>query len=662
MRGERGFSVASDTEARQRDLELRPRSRPGDVFEVAPGLLVVQHAGGGKANQYFLRGFDADHGTDLALSLDGVPFNNVSHGHGQGYADPNFIIPELVERVEVHEGPYHAEDGDFATAGAVNLRYLQRVPASSLTLQGGMYGQGRLLGIARTEQGTLRGYLAAELSHNDGPFVIPLDYNRTNVVGRWTWAPSDRAELTLTAMAYNGAWRASGQVPSRLTDDPSSGFSRFDAVDPSEGGQSERRALSLEGRRALGPGASVEALLYAVQYRFSLFSNFTFFAEDPERGDMIEQTDARTTVGLRGAWRAQHQAGAWRFRTSAGVQARADDIDNALYTAPGRARDETRARATVRQSALGVFAEEQVLPTRWLRLIAGVRADLFNFAVEDTRAERAMDDRSGVRSAGIVSPKATVVLAPSRALELYANFGSGFHSNDARGVVLRGTPVTPLARGLGYELGLRARVRDRLDLAISAWGLDLQSELVWVGDAGETDPRGPTRRVGVTAETRWAITRWLRADVDLSVVRARYTEAPAGQDAIALAPTLMVSAGIAGRHPSGVFGSLRLRAVGDRPADPAWRQVAQGFAVFSAQAGYRRGWWEVAVQAENLLDTPWREAQFGFASRLRSECTTPGAPRCDAPADGQRFGTVTDVHFTPGVPFTASLRLTLFLS
>lgn len=660
VRAQRPVSAASDDEVRQRDLELRPRTRPADLFEVAPGLLVVQHAGGGKANQYFLRGFDADHGTDVSLMVDGVPINNVSHGHGQGYSDPHFIIPELVDRVDVHAGPYHAEDGDFATAGSVNLRYRDRVRESSLNLQGGMFGTARFLGILRAGVGPVHGYIAGELYRTDGPFTNPLGYERFNGVGRWTWAPSERTRLGLTLMAYGGAWNASGQVPSRLTDDPRSGFSRFDSVDPTEGGQSSRRSLTFQLAHDFTPTSRLELSLYAVQYRLSIFSNFTFFAADPERGDMIEQTDDRVFVGLRAVWRRLDRAGAWRFRTTIGMQARADDIENGLHHSPGRLRAETVGTFSIRESSLGFFAEEEVSPTRWLRVMLGGRVDLFDFSVEDTRS---MPDpqSSGVRQASIANPKLSVIVSPWRWLDLFANGGGGFHSNDARGVVRRIAPVTPLTRAWGYEVGARARIARRLDLAFSAWGMDLASELVWVGDEGTTEARGPTRRLGLTGEVRWAITPWLRFDADVSVVDATYVNNAGNANAVALAPTLVASAGLSVRHPVGVFGSIRLRAVADRPATEDRSLQAQGFAIVNAQVGYRWRRLEFAVQVENLFDSEWREAQFASGTRLRNECLTAGSPGCNPPTDGARFGTIDDIHFTPGTPFSLQGRVSVYL-
>lgn len=621
---------------------------------------MVQHAGGGKANQYFLRGFDADHGTDLSLMVDGVPFNNVSHGHGQGYADPHFIIPELVERIDVHEGPYHAEDGDFATAGSINLRYLERVRESSLSAQGGMFGTGRLLGVVRAGAGPVNGYVAGELHRTDGPFTNPLNYMRFNGVGRWTWAPTDRTHVGLTLMAYGGAWNASGQVPSRLADNPSSGFSRFGSIDPTEGGQSSRRSVLVQLAHDFSPTSRLELAAYAVQYRLSLFSNFTFFAEDPERGDMIEQTDDRVTVGMRAAWRRLDRVGRWRFRTTVGMQVRADEIDNGLYHSPGRLRVETRGRYSIGESSIGFFAEEEVSHARWLRVVAGGRADLFDFSVEDTRSMRD-PVVSGVRQSGIANPKLSVIVSPWRWLDLYLNGGGGFHSNDARGVVRRVDPVTPLVRAWGYEAGARVRVANRLDVALSAWGLDLESELVWVGDEGTTEARGATRRLGLTGELRWAITPWLRVDADVSVVDATYVTNAGNANAVALAPTFIATAGVSVRHPAGVFGALRLRAVADRPATEDRSLTARGFAIFSAQVGYRWRFVELAVQAENLFDSEWREAQFASDTRLRNECLTPMAPGCNPPEAGMRYGTVSDVHFTPGTPFAAQARLTLYM-
>ena len=685
--GSAPMSAASSQVVRDRDLQLRPVARPADVFEVAPGLVVVQHAGGGKANQYFLRGFDADHGTDLALSIDDVPINMVTHGHGQGYADPHFLIPELIERVEVREGPYFAQDGDFATAGAINLRLRETVARSSVTLEdtlvlnpslsAGMLSNPRFLAIARTDVGRVRGYVAAEVTHLDGPFLHPLDFNHVNVVGRWGARLGASVDVGLTLMSYTGTWNASGQVPARLLGQPYEGrtFSQFDAVDPTEGGRSERHSASLALRARLDAASELRLMVYAASYRLSIFSNFTFFLNDPVHGDQIEQDDARFMTGFRATYRRTASAGAWRFVTTAGATLRYDDIDNGLHHTEARQRLEDLVVDHVRETALGLFAEEQIIPNRYLRLIVGLRADDFNFAVEDARAGLMAPDpsRNGTRQALLFSPKATLVVSPVRRrnldLDLYFNFGRGFHSNDGRGTVIAATPmltaqcadpmrvpsgvscpVTPMTPATGYELGVRARSARRIDLSVAAWLLDLDQETVWNGDDGTTEVAGPTRRLGITVEARAEILRWLWVDVDASFVNAVYRDNPGNANAVALAPPITLAAGVSMRHPNGLFGAVRLRMIGDRPADPSNTLQAQGFAIVNAQLGFRHAWYEVATVVENLFNATWREAQFEEDSRLRGEpATCPASnPSCH-----------TDMKFTAGTPFAATLRFSV---
>ena len=686
--GSAPLSAASSQVVRDRDLSLRPRTRPADVFEVAPGLIVVQHAGGGKANQYFLRGFDADHGTDLALSIDDVPINLVSHGHGQGYSDPHFIISELIDRVEVREGPYFAQDGDFATAGAINLRLRETVERSYLTLEdslvanpalgAGMFASPRLLAVLRTNAGPIRGYVAAELEHRDGPFLHPLDFNHANIVGHWGARLADGVDLALTVMSYTGAWNASGQIPVRLLNQPYEGrmFTQFDAVDPTEGGQSSRHSLSLTVHARPTPSDDLRVMLYATAYQLAIYSNFTLFLNDPVHGDQIEQDDLRAVTGLRATWRHTARVGSWQFVTSAGATLRYDDIQNGLHHTVARQRLDDLVVDHVHETALGLFAEEQIVPLPWLRLVLGGRMDTIAFDVTDLRTGLAMPDpnRNGVRQALLFSPKASLVLSPIHSLaidlDLFANFGRGFHSNDARGTIIPSTPlltmqcadaqhvpdgvncpVTPMTVASGYELGARARIVRRIDVSLAAWLLDLDQETVWNGDAGTTEVAGPTRRLGLTFEARAQIVSWLWADLDVSFVNAVYRNNAGNGNAVALAPPWVVAAGLSARHPSGLYGSLRLRAIADRPADPSGTFTAQGFALLYAQLGYRHAWYDIGLHIENLLNSTWREAQFEEDSRLRNEPVTCPAsnPMCH-----------TDIKFTAGSPFTATLHLSVF--
>lgn len=644
VRASRPFLTASENSVREHDLAFRPRTRPADLLEVAPGMIVVQHASGGKANQYFLRGFDADHGTDVALSVDGVPFNLPSHAHGQGYADPHFIIPELVERMDVRLGPYFVTEGDFATAGSIDFRLRRSVSRHSVSVEAGMYGRYRLLGIVRTDVGTVNGYLAGELFHFDGPFVVSQNYRRSNIVGRWTIALAPETTLSVTLMSYAGAWNASGQIP--LREVSAMRLSRFGSIDPNEGGQSERHSIHAALQARTGENSELHVLAYLATHRSTLFSNFTFFARDPVHGDMIEQPDARTVAGFRTLYRAHHRLGTWRLETLAGTQLRHDTIDNGLHHAPARTRLETLGHWSIRQSSLGLFVQQQIDPVRWLRIVAGVRADLFSFWVEDLRRGPSLPDpeQTGQRQSAMVHPKATLVFSPWRTFDVFFNFGSGFHSNDARSVVSLRERSTPLARALGYELGTRIHPMRSMNWSLALWGLDLESEMVWVGDEGTTEARGPTRRLGATLEGRWDLTPWLRADVDLSYVHGLFTQLPADANAIPLAPPWTAAAGLSFHHPARLFGSIRLRAIGDRPATEDRSLTAQGFTLLSAQIGYRGSFYEVSLTAENLLNSEWREAQFANSSRLQNEPMP-----------------VTDLHFTPGTPFSAIANFSFFL-
>ena len=454
--GRRESTAASSRVIRDRDLALRPMRRPADILQVTPGLFVVQHAGGGKANQYFLRGFDVDHGTDLAIFVDGVPVNMVSHGHGQGYADLNWLIPETVRRIEVNKGPYFARYGDFATAGALNLVTHQHFKVNSVKLAGGMFNTLRGVGALSHRGDDWQPLLAGEYYRTDGPFDNRERLQRFNLFGKVGRLFAGGHRLFLAATAYGSDWRASGQIP--LREVRAGRLDRFDSVDRNEGGNSQR--LSIYGGYR-GPIADGIATLsaYMVRSTFNLFSNFTFFSRDPELGDMIEQGDNRTVLGINGEYRLQK---VWRrilFDTTFGLQARSDAIETSLYQAPARERTRAVVNANVFQSNLSFFVREAVIWRPWLRSIIGLRGDYFGFDVEDqledlgTRGSRT----SGVRRAVRLSPKASLVLSSRAGSQLYLNFGTGFHSNDARGVVRGTQSATPITAAVGYEIGVASQ-------------------------------------------------------------------------------------------------------------------------------------------------------------------------------------------------------------
>jgi outer membrane receptor protein involved in Fe transport len=618
------------------ELRLRPRLRPADLLQAAPGLVTVQHAGGGKANQYFLRGFDIDHGTDLALSVDGVPVNLPSHGHGQGYADLHFVIPELVSSVEIRKGTYDARFGDFATAGAVDLRIADHFDESRASFTAGPFGVVRGLVIASRElTDDWRFVAAAEAYGQDGPFARPENLQRFNVMAKATHDLSAQSQLSMMWSSYSGRWNASGQIP--LGEVDAGRLDRFATLDPYEGGSTQRHAATLAFETRTDT-TDVRVSAFATKYDFELFSNFTFFLRDRARGDMIEQRDDRVVGGLDARTSFHDHFGPVRLETTFGLQARFDAIENGLFDAPRRERVQTRVLSEIMQSSVGAFVEERIDLARWLSVTAGARLD---------RADATVDDRStpigdgGSVGATLASPKATLVLSPLRELDLFVDFGRGFHSNDARGATRSIEPATLLVPATGYELGVRARPWSFVTLSAAAFRLDLDSEQVYVGDEGTTEPSGATTRLGLELGARAVYEGWLFADADVTFARARFDDSP---ELVPLAPTRTVSGGVGVRAPFGTFGSLRARHVGDRPANGDGSLVAEAFTVVDLEAGHRLGPVELAIDVLNLFDASWREVQFATESRVRRDGTA-----------------LEQIHFVPGWPLTILGRLTGYL-
>ncbi len=650
--GSRPFTSASSFSVRDRDFMIRPHPRPADILQVVPGLYVNQHAGGGKANQYFLRGFDADHGTDLALSVDGVPVNMVSHGHGQGYADLNWIIPELVERVEVFKGPYFAQHGDFATAGAINMVTRSAAEQSSLTLSGGSFDTYRGLAIVAPQVDGWSPIIAAQISGTNGPFLNPERLERYSLFSKITHPLSEHVTFSLALTAYGSGWNASGQLP--LREVTAGRLDRFGSIDPTDGGNSQRHSLVATLRALTSDDGEINVTAYAVLYRLTIFSNFTFFSVDEVNGDQIEQHDDRFLAGAKASYRFIRKFGFLTFDTTFGTQLRVDDIHNSLRRTQGRRELSASVLADVREGSMGVYLQEEISFGRWARLILGARGDYFGFDVTD----RLASENSGVRQASKISPKASLVVSAIPETDIYVNFGYGFHSNDARGITRATDRATPLARALGGEVGARTRLFDRVDLAASAFLLDLQSELVWVGDDGTTEGRGPTRRLGVEAEARVKILKWLTADFDVTWSKATYVENAGNGNAVALAPTLIIEGGLSARHPLGPYGRVGVLHLADRPATEDSFLTAQGFTRVDAAIGFHHKRFDVAVGVQNLLNTQWREAQFANVSRLPGETSCPAGTR--ASEEGGAFNGCEDLHFTPGAPINVEVTATVY--
>lgn len=527
-------SVGSSDAASQGVIESslllsRPALRPGEVLEFVPGMIVTQHSGDGKANQYFLRGFNLDHGTDFATTVDGVPVNMPTNGHGQGYSDLNFLLPELVDRIDYRKGPYFATHGDFAAAGAADILYKSQLaePFAQVSLGRNGYKRGVVAGSFQlTDDVVFLG--AAEWMGNDGPWTVPEDLRRKNAVLRFTQGTAQRG-ASLSLMAYDARWTSTDQVPRRLI---AAGtyegkpFGRFDSLDPTDGGNTSRYSLSGEWHDR-DPDGETRISAYAMRYSLRLFSNFTYAMDRPETGDQFSQQDDRNVFGgkISRAW--NHSIGDFPMRSEWGVQLRNDRIRVGLHDTRSRRILGTTRVDKVRETLLGVYGQSTIELTPWLRGMAGLRGDMARFAVDSLTHSA----NSGHARASLLSPKFSLVAGPWQRTEFFLNAGKGFHSNDARGTTAQVDPrtgepvdaVPGLVPARGWEVGVRTEVIAYLQSSLAFWGLKSNSELVYVGDAGTTETSGASKRHGIEFSNRWTPHRHFLLDADIALTRARFT-------------------------------------------------------------------------------------------------------------------------------------------
>jgi outer membrane receptor protein involved in Fe transport len=629
-------------------VEDRPILRPGEVLELVPGLIITQHSGAGKANQYFLRGFNLDHGTDFATTLDGMPVNLRSHAHGQGYTDLNFLIPELVASIDYVKGPYFASKGDFASAGAADIHYEASLPKNLIEVTGGsfLYGRAVTAGSPVLADGKL--LYALELLHNDGPWDHPDDYRRVNGVLRFS-RTMDEGSWAVTGMGYYGLWNATDQIPERAVE--AGEIDRFGAIDPTTGGETYRFSLSGDYEQRIGDGL-LHANAYAVRYKLNLFSNFTYFLDDPVNGDQFEQADDRWMLGTSGGYAWDAELGGVRMRAKAGWEARYDRIDPVgLYRTVARERIGTVRQDFVRETSGGVFAETEVAIAPWLKVLTGARYDHYFFnVVSDNPANSGRDD------AGRISPKLSAVFGPWWRTEFFANFGLGFHSNDARGVTTTVDPksgervskVTPLVGSQGEEIGVRTQIVPDVQASLALWRLDLDSELLFTGDAGTTEPSRASRRQGVELSARWQPMRWLLFDLDFAWSRARFTtpdpDPAVTGNHIPGAIETALSAGVTLHQLSAWTASAYVRYFGPRPLieDDSVRSTAS--TIVNAQVSYDpTNAVRFTLDVYNLFNAQVDDIAYYYTSRLLTEA---------APVAG--------IHFHPAekrsIRFTTAVR------
>ncbi len=615
------------------DLELRPVRSSQDVLRMIPGLFTAQHAGGGKAEQIYLRGFDIDHGTDIRVTVDGMPVNMVSHAHGQGYADLHFLIPETIGKIDFNKGPYYTQQGDFTTAGYADFNTRNALEKSTIKLETGRFDTYRAVGLIDLlgpNNANQNAYFASELLFTNGPFESPQNFSRVNLMGKYNGLIGKDRVLTISLSTFTSKWEASGQIPERAV--KSGQITRFGALDNNEGGKTSRTNANIKLLKTFNNGDFLKNQFYYVRNQFQLFSNFTFFKNDPVNGDEIRQTEQRDIFGYNLAYHFERQVGKVGLRTEAGMNIRYDKTD-------GSELARTRRRFTLlSRSAFGdvdqlnaaVYVDEVLELSDKFSINAGLRFDQFSFGYIN-RLDSVFNHQ--VVYANVASPKLNFYYNANRNVQFYVKTGIGFHSNDARVVVPQdGKQILP--RAFGMDIGTIIKPFPRLLINTALWGLDLEQEFVYVGDEAVVEPSGKTRRYGLEFSARYQITDWLFLDGDLTYTVPRSKDDPEGENFIPLAPTLTSIGGLTTKFRKGLNGSLRYRFVGDRPANENDSVTALGYFLVDGGLTYTRKKYELGLSFENLLNIDWNEAQFDTESQLYNEA----AP-------------VSELHYTPGTPF-----------
>ncbi len=629
-------------------LSTVPVLRPGEALEMVPGLIVTQHAGDGKANQYFLRGFNLDHGTDFATSIGGVPVNMPTHAHGQGYTDLNFLIPELVDRIAYRKGPYFAEEGDFSSAGAAHIDYVRRLDAglAQVTLGRNGYARSLLAGSPQLAEGNL--LYALELFHNDGPWQVDEHYRKLNGILRYSRGSRDDG-WSVTGMAYRGRWVSTDQIPQRAVDRGQ--IDRFGSLDDSAGGRTHRYSLSGEWARR-GEDAQTRATFWGLASGLDLWSNFSYCTNGCPPGDQFKQAERRKAGGFSVSHELFGRLGGFEVINAIGLQGRIDRLSPVgLYQTEARETLATVREDHVTQRSLGLWLQNETKWTSWFRSIQGLRADAYDFTVDSDNPAN-----SGKADDAIVTPKLSLIFGPWRKTELYLNYGHGFHSNDARGSTITvdpatGTPfdangnpvrrVQPLVRTRGSELGLRSEILPGWQSTVALWQLEAASELLFVGDAGTTEASRPSRRYGVEWTNLYTLSDWLAVDADFSWSHARFRDSAPEGDHIPGAVTTTANVGLTLDRLGPWFGSVRWRYFGPRPLVEDNSVRSRASSLTNLRVGYRLSpRLMLALDVYNLFDSKANDIEYWYESQLAGE----GAP-------------VADRHLHPTEPRSGRLTL-----
>jgi len=623
------------------DIKTNPIKSAQEALRKVPGLIIGQHAGGGKAEQIFLRGFDVDHGTDIAISTDGLPVNLPSHAHGQGYADLHFVIPETIDNINFGKGPYYADIGNFNTAGFIELNTKKFINDNLIKVEAGQYNTLRAVNLFKiSESENSSAYVASELVLTDGVFESPQNFNRFNILGRYNFNNYEDEELTLSFSHFQSKWDASGQIPTRAVKQGL--ISRFGAIDNTEGGLTSRSNIWVNHTKQLNEHERLKSRAFISKYDFELYSNFTFYLVDPVNGDQIKQKESRTILGAESVYNRTFHIEDHDIQLSfdAGLGFRYDDVNDVELS-----RTKNR-RETLERLAFGdidelngyLFLNGNFKTKKWT-LNPGMRLDYFKF----NHVDFLTDSYETLNKTQVIfSPKFNTIFAASSNLQLFGKLGYGFHSNDAR-VVTANNGKETLPSAFGPVLGAIYKPLDRLVLNTALWTLFSEQEFVYVGDAGIVEPSGKSRRYGVDFGFRYQILDWLFLNSDINYTMARSIDEPNGQDFIPLAPDLTSSGGITIKDLGKFSGGLNYRFVDDRPANEDNSIIAEGYLItdFNLNYSFAKNW-TFGLIIENLFDVDWNETQFATETRLFNE-----------PAP------IEEITFTPGTPFFLRANLSV---
>ena len=639
-------SAGSEGAITAAQLAVRPVNRAAEILETVPGMVISQHSGEGKANQYYLRGFNLDHGFDFAQTVAGIPVNMPTHAHAQGYADSNFLIPELVSGVQFRKGPYYAENGDFSSAGSANLNYFNVLPRPIVSLSGGTFGYQRFLGAVSPDLGAGNLLAAFEFEKDAGPWVSPNNKNKYNAVLRYSQGDA-RNGFSVTFMGFSNHWHSTDQIPQRAID--SGQISRFGFIEETDGGETDRYTGAFDWQRS-GPNDSTRLTSYVQRYSVQLFHNFTYFLNDPVNGDQFEQFEERWTTGSKLTYRRLKRFGDTLTENAFGVDVRNDSVGGplGLYLTRATQRLSTARADEADQISVGLFGESEIEWSRTIRTTFGLRGDIYHWNVDSN-----IESNSGQKTAAILSPKVSAAFGPWNGTEFYANWGLGFHSNSALGITLQVDPFTgepapaspTFARANGAEFGVRTVALRGVQTTATVWYLGFDSELIYVGDSGSTEAGPATRRAGIEITNYIYPNPWTALDVDLSFSRARFVGVPAGEEFVPGALNRVISAGIAVNPPAtvstGPFGSLRLRHFGPRSLIEDNSRTSKSTSIVNGEVGYQfSDRVRFVVEGFNLFDAEVSDIDYFFESRLRDE-----------PAP------VEDIHFHAAIPRSARMGL-----